>query len=170
MQSLKYSISISSWYFTEVSMVFNNYLFSQNKGDISISASLEISSVIGTINHCILGYRLQADIVFTDTGLWYSSHYQKEPETFCLCTDFVSIPHSLHQAFLRIHFFHLFFSPCALSICIVGDFLFPFKEKLGFLFLSHYTMNCQVTNLDRTMNFEPRRLMYVRAICYSSLR
>ena len=60
---------------TALLKVVNDMFLSLNKGNISVLALLDFSSVFDTIDHCILVHHLHTDFGFTYTVLqWFSSY------------------------------------------------------------------------------------------------
>ena len=69
---------------------------SHNKGNISVIALLDFSSVFDTIDHPILAHRLNTDFGFSDTVLQWFSPYLTD------CTHYVSLPYH-YSAFAPVH-------------------------------------------------------------------
>ena len=81
---------------TALLKVVDDLFLSPNKGNISVLALLDFSSVFDTIDHPILAHRLHTDFGFTDAVLqWFSSYLTDR-------THYVSL--SIHRsAFVPIH-------------------------------------------------------------------
>ena len=98
------SISISSIHSTETALlkVANDLFLSPNKGNISVLALLDFSSVFDTIDHPILVHRLHTDFVFTDTVLqWFSSYLTDRTHYVSLsnhCSAFAPVHSGVPQA------------------------------------------------------------------------
>ena len=83
---------------TEIALlkVVNDLFLSLNKGNISVLALFDFSSVFDTIDHPILVHRLHTDFGFTDTVLrWFSSYLTDR-------TQFVSLSNHC-SAFTHVH-------------------------------------------------------------------
>ena len=67
-------------------IVVNDLFLSPNKGNISVLALIDLSSVLDTIDHSILVHRLHTEFGFTDTVLqWFSSYLTDRTHYVSLC-------------------------------------------------------------------------------------
>ena len=96
-----------------------NYLFlSLSNGNISVLALLDFSSAFDTIDHPIPVHRLHTDFGFTDSVLQWFSSYLTDRTRYVSLSNHCSVLLMYTQAFHRVQFLALYFSPCILSLCL----------------------------------------------------
>ena len=87
---------------TALLKVVNDLFLSVNKGNISVLALLDFSSVFDTIDHPILVHRLHTDFGFTDAVLqWFSSYLTDNTHYISLsnhCSAFAPVHSGVPQA------------------------------------------------------------------------